>query len=85
MRLEVSAEAEAVCEELKRAFPHLDCRAESQQSIRLDSSKWIAFRNLLWKDMRSYYPKPPNVSWGLVFPLAWTAGLAAAPLLRSPP
>jgi ABC-2 type transport system permease protein len=23
--------------------------------------------------MRSYYLKPPNISWGLVFPLAWTA------------
>ncbi|OGC43409.1 ABC transporter [candidate division WOR-3 bacterium RBG_13_43_14] len=23
--------------------------------------------------MRTYYLKPPNISWGLVFPLAWTA------------
>jgi ABC-2 type transport system permease protein len=22
--------------------------------------------------MRSYYLKPPNISWGLIFPLAWT-------------
>jgi ABC-2 type transport system permease protein len=34
---------------------------------------WIAFWNILLKDMRSYYLKPPNISWGLVFPLAWTA------------
>jgi ABC-2 type transport system permease protein len=34
---------------------------------------WIAFWNILIKDMRTYYLKPPNVSWGLVFPLAWTA------------
>ena len=33
---------------------------------------WIAFWNILVKDMRSYYLKPPNVSWGLIFPLAWT-------------
>ena len=35
--------------------------------------KWTAFWNILLKDMRSYYLKPPNISWGLVFPLAWTA------------
>jgi ABC-2 type transport system permease protein len=34
---------------------------------------WIAFISILWKDMRTYYLKPPNVSWGLIFPLAWTA------------
>jgi len=34
---------------------------------------WIAFWNILTKDMRSYYLKPPNISWGLVFPIAWTA------------
>ena len=33
---------------------------------------WIAFWNILIKDMRAYYLKPPNISWGLVFPLAWT-------------
>ncbi len=33
---------------------------------------WIAFWNILVKDMRAYYLKPPNVSWGLIFPLAWT-------------
>ncbi len=34
---------------------------------------WIAFWNILLKDMRSYYLKPPNISWGLLFPFAWTA------------
>ncbi len=33
---------------------------------------WIAFLNILIKDMRSYYLKPPNISWGIIFPLAWT-------------
>jgi len=33
---------------------------------------WIAFWNILIKDMRSYYLKPPNISWGIIFPLAWT-------------
>jgi ABC-2 type transport system permease protein len=35
-------------------------------------SRWIAFWNILAKDMRSYYLKPPNISWGLIFPFAWT-------------
>ena len=34
--------------------------------------RWIAFWSILLKDMRTYYIKPPNISWGLVFPLAWT-------------
>jgi ABC-2 type transport system permease protein len=34
--------------------------------------RWIAFWNILAKDMRTYYLKPPNVSWGIIFPLAWT-------------
>ncbi|MBN1662053.1 MAG: ABC transporter permease [Deltaproteobacteria bacterium] len=34
--------------------------------------QWIAFWNILLKDMRTYYLKPPNVSWGIIFPLAWT-------------
>jgi ABC-2 type transport system permease protein len=34
---------------------------------------WIAFWNILLKDMRAYYLKPPNISWGLLFPVAWTA------------
>lgn len=33
---------------------------------------WIAFWNILRKDARAYYFKPPNISWGLLFPLAWT-------------
>jgi ABC-2 type transport system permease protein len=33
---------------------------------------WIAFWNIFLKDMRTYYLKPPNVSWGIIFPLAWT-------------
>jgi ABC-2 type transport system permease protein len=35
--------------------------------------RWTAFWNILSKDMRTYYLKPPNISWGLIFPLAWTA------------
>ncbi len=35
--------------------------------------RWTAFWNILVKDMRTYYLKPPNISWGLIFPLAWTA------------
>jgi ABC-2 type transport system permease protein len=34
---------------------------------------WIAFWNILAKDMRTYYLKPPNISWGLLFPLVWIA------------
>lgn len=41
---------------------------------------WIAFSSILMKDMRSYYLKPPNISWGLVFPIAWTLMF----FLRSP-
>ena len=33
----------------------------------------IAFGNIIRKDMKVYYLKPPNISWGLIFPLAWTA------------
>lgn len=32
----------------------------------------VAFWNILLKDMRNYYLKPPNISWGIIFPLAWT-------------
>lgn len=50
---------------------------------------WIAFWNILVKDMRTYYLKPPNISWGLIFPLAWTgmffiksgSGLGSIPAL----
>ncbi len=34
---------------------------------------WIAFWNILLKDIRSYYLKPPNISWGVLFPLVWIA------------
>lgn len=34
--------------------------------------QWIAFWNIVRKDMQAYYLKPPNISWGLIFPLAWT-------------
>jgi len=33
---------------------------------------WIVFWNILKKDLRAYYLKPPNISWGLIFPIAWT-------------
>jgi len=31
----------------------------------------IAFWNILLKDMKNYYLKPPNISWGILFPFAW--------------
>lgn len=31
----------------------------------------IALWNIMLKDLRTYYLKPPNISWGLIFPLAW--------------
>ncbi len=34
--------------------------------------RWTAFSSILAKDIRTYYLKPPNISWGLIFPLAWT-------------
>ena len=34
---------------------------------------WIAFLSILHKDIRAYYLKPPNISWGIIFPLAWTS------------
>ncbi len=33
---------------------------------------WVAFWNILMKDMKTYYLKPPNISWGIIFPVAWT-------------
>lgn len=32
----------------------------------------IVFKNILYKDMKAYYFKPPNISWGLLFPISWT-------------
>ncbi len=34
-------------------------------------SSMIAFWNILSKDMKNYYLKPPNISWGIIFPFAW--------------
>ena len=34
---------------------------------------WIPFWNILRKDIKAYYLKPPNITWGIIFPLAWTA------------
>ena len=33
---------------------------------------WVAFWSIVRKDMLAYYLKPPNISWGLIFPVAWT-------------
>ena len=33
---------------------------------------WIAFWGILRKDIKNYYLKPPNISWGIIFPFAWT-------------
>ncbi|NSW92691.1 MAG: ABC transporter permease [Firmicutes bacterium] len=33
---------------------------------------WIAFWNILLKDMKNYYLKPPNISWGIIFSISWT-------------
>ncbi len=41
---------------------------------------WIAFWNILNKDIKNYYLKPPNISWGIIFPLSWTL----MQLIRSP-
>jgi ABC-2 type transport system permease protein len=32
----------------------------------------IAYWNILKKDMQNYYLKPPNISWGIIFPISWT-------------
>lgn len=34
---------------------------------------WTAFWAIFFKDLRAYYLKPPNISWGLIFPFAWSA------------
>jgi len=31
-----------------------------------------AYWNILKKDMQNYYLKPPNISWGIIFPISWT-------------
>ncbi len=35
-------------------------------------TRLITFWSILVKDMRAYYLKPPNISWGIIFPLACT-------------
>lgn len=40
----------------------------------------IGFWNILKKDIKNYYLKPPNISWGMIFPLSWTL----MQLLRAP-
>lgn len=35
-------------------------------------STLIAFWNIFKKDIKNYYLKPPNISWGIIFPLSWT-------------
>ncbi len=50
---------------------------------------FIAYWHIVLKDMRTYYLKPPNISWGLIFPLAWTgmffiksgSGLGSIPIV----
>jgi len=32
----------------------------------------ISFWSILRKDMKTYYLKPPNISWGVIFPISWT-------------
>lgn len=34
-------------------------------------SAGVAFWGILRKDMTTYYLKPPNISWGIIFPFAW--------------
>lgn len=34
--------------------------------------RWIAFWSILKKDIQNYYLKPPNISWGIMFPISWT-------------
>jgi len=34
--------------------------------------KFLAFWSILKKDMQNYYLKPPNISWGIIFPISWT-------------
>ena len=41
---------------------------------------WIAFWSILKKDAKTYYLNPPNISWGIIFPLSWTL----MQLIRSP-
>jgi ABC-2 type transport system permease protein len=31
----------------------------------------VAFWSIFRKDLKTYYLKPPNISWGIIFPFAW--------------
>jgi ABC-2 type transport system permease protein len=31
----------------------------------------LAFWSILIKDVKNYYLKPPNISWGIIFPISW--------------
>ncbi len=35
-------------------------------------NKLMAYWSILTKDMKNYYLKPPNISWGIIFPISWT-------------
>lgn len=35
-------------------------------------NRLTAFWNILKKDMKTYYLKAPNISWGIIFPISWT-------------
>src|SRR5690554_374150 len=35
-------------------------------------NKSLAFWSILEKDMKNYYLKPSNISWGIIFPVSWT-------------
>jgi ABC-2 type transport system permease protein len=35
-------------------------------------NKSLAFWSILEKDMKNYYLKPPNISWGIIFPVSLT-------------
>lgn len=35
-------------------------------------NKLMAYWSILIKDMKNYYLKPPNISWGIIFPISWT-------------
>jgi ABC-2 type transport system permease protein len=34
--------------------------------------RMLAYWGILKKDMQNYYLKPPNISWGIIFPISWT-------------
>lgn len=32
----------------------------------------LAYFSIVKKDMKNYYLKPPNLSWGIIFPISWS-------------